>query len=106
MEGVKNRVLRRIFTPKREKMVVGWRKLHNKELHNLYSSPNIMVIESRKMRWAGYVACMGDGNIYKILVRKSEGSSWHRCKDNIRMDLRETGWEGVGWVINGGLSTK
>jgi hypothetical protein len=54
-----NRVLRRIFGPKRVEVTGGWRKLHNEELHNLYSSPNIItMIKSRRMRWAGHVACM------------------------------------------------
>jgi hypothetical protein len=56
-----NRVLRRIFGPKREEDG-SWRKLHNDELHSLYSSPNIVrVIKSRRIRWAGHVACMGEG---------------------------------------------
>jgi hypothetical protein len=56
----KNRVLRRIFEPKREEMAGGWKRLHNEELHDFCASPNIIrVIMSRKMRWAGRVACMG-----------------------------------------------
>jgi hypothetical protein len=56
-----NRVLRRIFGPKRDDVTVGWSKLHNEELHNLYSSPSIIrMIKSRSMRWAGYVARIGD----------------------------------------------
>jgi hypothetical protein len=56
-----NRVLRRIFRPKRDGMLVGWRKLHNEELHDLYCSPSIIgIIKSRRMRWAGHVARMGE----------------------------------------------
>jgi hypothetical protein len=61
MRVLENRVLRRIFEPKKDEVTGGWRKLHNEELHNLYSSLNIiMMIKSRRMRWAGHVACMGD----------------------------------------------
>jgi hypothetical protein len=69
-----NRVLRRIFGPKRDE-VTGWRKLHNEELHSLYSSPSIIrVIKSRQMRLAGHVARMREvRNAYNILVRKPEG---------------------------------
>jgi hypothetical protein len=57
---LKNRLLRRTFGPKRDKIIECWRKLHNEELHNLYSSPNIKrMIKSRRMRWAGHVALMG-----------------------------------------------
>jgi hypothetical protein len=67
-----NRVLRRIFRPKRDGVKGGWRKLHNEELHNLYSSPNIIrVLKSRRMRWAGRVARMGEKrNVYRLLVGK------------------------------------
>jgi hypothetical protein len=70
-----NRVLRRIFGPKRDGETGGWRKLHNEELHNLYFSPSIIrIIKSRKMRWVGHVAQMGDKrNVYRLLVRKPEG---------------------------------
>jgi hypothetical protein len=67
---LENRVLRRIFGPKRDEVTEEWRKLHNGELHNLYSSPDIIrQIKSRRMRWAGHVACMGAGrDLYKVLV--------------------------------------
>jgi hypothetical protein len=69
-----NRVLRKIFGHRREEGG-SWRKLHNDELHNLYSSPNIvMVIKSRRMRWVGHVACMGEGRgVYRVLVGRSKG---------------------------------
>jgi hypothetical protein len=69
----KNRGLRRIFGPKREEDK-SWRKLHNNQLHNLYSSPNIVsVIKARRLRWARHVARMGDGRgVYRILVGKPE----------------------------------
>jgi hypothetical protein len=68
-----NRVLRRIFCPKMEKVVRGFRGLHNEELHNLYTSPNIIrVIKSRRMTWMGHVARMGEmRNAYKISVGKN-----------------------------------
>jgi hypothetical protein len=69
------RVLRRIFGPKRDEVTGDWRKLHNEERHNLYSSPNIIkLITSRRMRWAGHVARMGEKrNAYRILVGEPEG---------------------------------
>jgi hypothetical protein len=72
-----NRVLRRIFGPKRDELTGGWRKLHNEELHNLYSSPSIIrMIKPRRMRWAGHAARMGERrNAYRILVGKPEGKS-------------------------------
>jgi hypothetical protein len=65
-----NRVLREIFGPKRDEVTGGWRKMHNEELHNLYSSPSIIrMIKSRRMIWAGHVARMGEKrNAYRILV--------------------------------------
>jgi hypothetical protein len=70
-----NRVLRRIFGPKREEVTGEWRKLYNEELHNLYSSPDIIrKIKSRRMRWTGHVACTGeDRKLCTVLVRKPEG---------------------------------
>jgi hypothetical protein len=70
-----NRVLRRIYGPKRDKVTGDWRKLHNEELHGLYSSPSIVrVIKARRMRWAGHVACMGEvRGAYNILVGRPEG---------------------------------
>jgi hypothetical protein len=70
-----NRVLRRIFGPKRDEVTGGWGKLRNEELHNLYSSPSIIrMIKSRRMRWSGHVAQMGEKrNAYRILVGNLEG---------------------------------
>jgi hypothetical protein len=75
-----NRVLRRVFGPKRDEVTGGWRKLHNEELHDLYSSPSIIrIIKSRRMGWAGHVARMGEArrgeerNAYRLLVGKPEG---------------------------------
>jgi hypothetical protein len=82
-----------------------WRKLHNEELHDLYSSPSIIrIIKSRRMRWAGHVAQMGKKrNAYRLLVGKPEekmrlGRQRHRWVDNIRMDLVEVGWDDVDWI--------
>jgi hypothetical protein len=87
-------MLRRIFGLKRNKVTGGWRKLRNEELHNLYSSPSIIrMIKSRRMRWAGYVARMGEKrNPYRILVGKPEGKRplgrpRLRWVDNIKIDL-------------------
>jgi hypothetical protein len=70
-----NRVLRRIFGPKRDEVTGSWRKLHNEELHDLYSLPSIIrIIKSRRMRWVGYMARMGEKrNVYRLLVGKPEG---------------------------------
>jgi hypothetical protein len=93
-----NRVLRRIFGPKGEKVAGGWRRLHNEELRNSYPSQNIIrVIKSRWMRWAGHVACVGDSIAYKILVERPR----HRWEDDIEMNLREMRCEGVGLVTSG-----
>jgi hypothetical protein len=98
-------VLRRIFGPTRDEVTGGWRKLHNEELHNLYSSPSIIrVIKSRRMRWAGHVARMGDKrNAYRIFVGNTEGKrplGRSRCRwvGNIKIGLREIGWDGVDWI--------
>jgi hypothetical protein len=94
-------VLRRIFGQKRDEVTGGERKLHNEEFHKLYSLPSIIrVIMSRRMRWAGHVARIEMRNAYRILVGKPEGKRplgrpRHRWVNNIKMDLRETGWGGT-----------
>jgi hypothetical protein len=89
-----NRVLRRVFGPKRDEVTGEWGKLHNEELNDLYSLPNIVrVVKSRRMRWAGHVACMGvDRGVHRVLVGKSEGKRplrrpRRRWEDNIKMDI-------------------
>jgi len=89
-------VLRRIFGPRRDEVTGEWMRLHNEELNDLYSSPNIVrVIKSRRMRWARHVARMGDDRgVYRVLVGKLErkrplGRPRGRWVDNIRMDLQE-----------------
>jgi hypothetical protein len=96
-----NRVLRRIFGPKRGEVTGEWRQLHNEELNILFSSQNIIrQITSRRMRWAGHVTRMGEERkLYKVLVRKPEGMSplgrlRRRWEDGIRMDLKEIGLGG------------
>jgi hypothetical protein len=93
-------VLRRIFGPKRDEVTGGWRKLHNEELHKLYSSPSIIrTIKSRRMRWTGNVTRMDEKrNACRILVGNPEGKRPHRWVDNIKMDLREIGWDGLDWI--------
>jgi len=91
---IENTVLRRIFGPRREEVTGEWRRLHNEELNDLYPSPNIgRLIKSRRMRWAGHVAHMGEERgVYRVLVGKPEGKRplgrpRRRWVDNIRMDL-------------------
>jgi hypothetical protein len=100
-----NRVLRRIFGPKRDEVTGEWRKFHIEELRDLYSSPSIIrIIKWRRMRWAGHVARMGEKrNAYRLLVGKPEGKrplgrTRRRWVDNIRMDLGEVGWSDVDWI--------
>jgi hypothetical protein len=98
-----NRALRRIFGPKRDEVTGGWRKLHNEGSHNLYSSPSLIrMIKSRRMKWA----CNKHGqnmNAYRVLAGKPEGKrplekTRRRCEDNIKMDLGEVGWRGMGSI--------
>jgi hypothetical protein len=98
------RVLGRIFGPKREENGT-WRKLHNDELHNLYSSPNIVrVIKSRKLSGTGHGARMGEGRgVYRVLVGRAEGKRplgrFRRMwEDNIKVDLREIVIDGANWI--------
>jgi hypothetical protein len=105
LRAFENRALRRIFGPNRVELTGGWRKLHNEELHNLYSSPSIItMIKSRRMRWTGHVAQMGEkNNAYRILMGMPEGkrplgTPRRRWVDNIKMDLREIGWDGMDWI--------
>jgi hypothetical protein len=100
-----NRVLRRIFGPKRDEVTGGWRKLHNEDLRGLYSSPSIIrVIRARNIRRAGHVACMGDvRGSCNILVGRPEGRRplgrpRHRWEHNIKIDLREIGFGDVDWI--------
>jgi hypothetical protein len=95
----------RIFGPKRDEVTGGWRKLHNEELHDLYSSPSIVrAIKARRMRWAGHVGRMGEvRGAYNILFgspegRRPLGRPRRRWKDNIKMDLREIGLGDVDWI--------
>jgi hypothetical protein len=98
-----NKVLR-IFGPKREEDG-SWIKLRNDELHSLYPSPNIVrLIKSRRMRWAGHVARMGEGrDVYRVLFGRPEGKSplgrpRRRWEDNIKIDLREIRIDGANWI--------
>jgi hypothetical protein len=91
--------------PKRDEVTGEWRKLHSEELHNLYSSPNIIrLLKSKRMRWTGHVARMGEERkVYKVLVGKPEGKRplgrpRRRWENGIRMDLREIGWGSVEWI--------
>jgi hypothetical protein len=100
-----NRVLRRIFGPKRDEVTGEWRKLHKEVLNDLYSLPNIVWVKnSRRMKWAGHVASMGEGRgVYRVLVGKLEGKRplrrpRRRWEDNIRMDFQEVGFGCEDWI--------
>jgi hypothetical protein len=105
LDSFKNRVLRRIFGPKRDEVTGEWRNLQNEELNYLYPSPTLVrVINSIRMRWAGHVARMGEGKgVYRVLVGKPEGKRplWRpRCRweDNNKIDLQEVGCGGRDWI--------
>ena len=100
-----NMVLRKTFGPRRDEVTGEWRKLHNEELNDLYSSTNtVRVIKFRKMKWAGHVACMGEEReVYRVLLGKLEGRRplrrpRRRWVDNIRMDLQEVGYGYMDWI--------
>jgi hypothetical protein len=105
MRVIENRVLRKIFGPNRKEVTGEWRKLHNVEFHDLYSSPTIVrVIKSRRMRWVGDVARIGEGrDLNWVLVGKPEGkrplrSPRRRWEDNIKMDFQEMGYGRMDWI--------
>ena len=100
-----NMVLRRIFGPKRDEVPGEWKKLHSEELSDLYSLPNILrVVKSRRMRWAGHVARVGERRgVHRVLVGKPEGKRplgrlRRRWEDNIKMDLQEVGEGCEDWM--------
>jgi hypothetical protein len=100
-----NRVLSRIFGSKRDEVMGEWRKMHNEELRDLYTSPSIIrIIKSRRMRWVGHIVRIGEKRTaYRLLVGKPEGKRplgrrRRRCVDNIRMELGEVGWGDVDWI--------
>jgi hypothetical protein len=105
LRGSENRVLRRILGLKWDEVTGEWRKLLNEELNDLYGSPNIVRgIKSRRMRWAGHVAHMGEGRgVYRVLLGKPEGKRplgrpRRRWVDNIKTDLQKVGCGGVDWI--------
>jgi hypothetical protein len=100
-----NRVLRRVFGPERDEVTGKWRRLHNEELNDLYSLPNIVrVVKSKRMRWAGHVERMEeDRGVHRVLVGKPEGKRplgrpRRRWKDSIKMDLQEVGGDHGDWM--------
>jgi hypothetical protein len=104
MRVSENTMLRRIFGPKKDEVTGEWRKLHNEEIHDLYSSSNIVRVIQLKMRWAGHVARMGeDRGVYRVLVGKPEGQRplgrpRRRWEDTIGMDVQEVGCGGMDWI--------
>jgi hypothetical protein len=101
-----NRVLRRVFGPKRDEVTGEWRKMHNEELNDLYSLLNIVrVVKLRRMRWAGHVARMGENRgVHRVWAGKPEGKRAlgrprHKWEDNIKMDLQEVGGCRGYWMV-------
>jgi hypothetical protein len=94
----------RLFGPKKDEMTGGWRKLHNEELHDLYSSPSIIrIIKSRRIWWAEHVARMEEKNVYRVLAGKPEGTGprgrpRRKWLDNTKMCVVERVWDGVDWI--------
>jgi len=104
LKVIENRVLRRVFGPKRDEITGEWRKLHNEELSDLYSLHNLVgVVKSRRMRWTGHVVSTGEGRgVHRVLVGKPErkrplGRPRRGWKDNIKMDLQEVGGSCGNW---------
>jgi hypothetical protein len=99
-----NRLLRRIFGPKRDGATREWKKLHNEELNDLYSHNIFRLITWRRMREAGHIACTGREEIYPELRlgnlrgKRNFGRPSHKWEDNIKTDLQELGYGGVDWI--------
>ena len=104
LKAFENRVLRRIFGPKRGEVMGEWRKPYNEELNDLYSQPNIVQVINSRMRWVGHAAHMGERRgVYRVLVGKPKGKRpferpRHRWEDNIKADLQEVGCGGMDWI--------
>ena len=105
LKVTENRVMRRIFGPKRDEVTGKWIKLHNEELNDLYYSPNVVrVIKSRKMRWPGQIADMGESRgVYRVLMGRPEGQRplgrpWCRWEANNKMNIQEVECAGLDWI--------